>query len=82
MKDPYGISSAVRPWLSTDSVPPYDFGIGNGIIGGQAGHHAITKRVQNEIDACLHCPFASCEGTGNKCRSFRAHYIAKMEHRE
>ena len=80
-KGPYGVSGAVRPWLSSDSLPPYNFGE-VGAVGGQVGHHAIDEDIQKEIDACLHCPFPSCEGTANKCRSFRVHYVARLEHKE
>ena len=80
-KDIYGAFNAVRPWLSSDSVPESHFGE-VGVVGGQVGHHAIGEDYQKEIDACLHCPFPSCEGTANKCRSFRVHYIARLEHRE
>ena len=78
-KDPYGVGGAVRPWQSVDSVPTMY--CEEGYVGGQVGHRAIDADDQNEIDACLHCPFPSCEGTANKCRQFQARYIAKLEHR-
>lgn len=79
-KDEYGVRNAVRPWLSADSVPEFRFGEA-GVVGGQVGHHRKDEEDQKEIEACLHCPFPSCEGTANKCHSFRAKYIAKLEHR-
>ena len=79
-KDEYGVIGAVRPWLSCDSVPEFHFGE-VGVVGGQVGHRRKDENAQKEIEACLHCPFPSCEGTANKCHSFRAKYIAKLEHK-
>lgn len=35
---------------------------------------------QREIDACLSCPLPDCDGSERKCRSYRAHYVAKRVH--
>ena len=35
---------------------------------------------QREIDMCLSCPLPDCDGSERKCRSYRAHYVAKRVH--
>lgn len=60
------LGNAKRPWNSMDSVRVDSIGRAE----------KVKMEDQDSIDACLHCPFSTCEGTASKCRSFRAKYIA------
>ena len=62
---------ATRPWHSLDSVRVDRLG-------------RQEKREENlyEIASCLNCPFPDCSGTGEQCRTYRLHYIARLEGRE
>ena len=68
------LSNAVRPWTSVDSM--------------SASYPAPSPPVgvrpidQAQIDACLNCPYPTCNGKGNICRKYRAHFIARAEGRE
>lgn len=62
---------ATLPWKSLDAYTDEDL-----------RKHEPRSESQAEIDACLNCPFDNCSGLISKCRSFRAHYIAKLEHVE
>lgn len=62
------LSNAVRPWTSVDALTREP--------AGRPSYYDTSNFDQREIDACLNCPFPSCEGTARKCRSFRAHYVS------
>lgn len=65
------MSKAVRPWQSVDALY---------ISEDERIRRRYVPRKQadqREIDACLACPFATCEGTARKCRSFRAKFKAE-----
>lgn len=65
------LGNAVKPWKSVDAVR----------IDNLGRPEKYKTEDQDAIDACLHCPFASCEGTAAKCRSFRAKFIAAARER-
>lgn len=69
-RDLRSLAKAVRPWCSVDALyMDEDERIRR--------RYVPRKQVdQREIDACLSCPFATCEGTASKCRSFRAKFKA------
>jgi len=61
-------SSASRPWNSVDAEQR----------ANPLHYMGCESTDQNEIDACLNCPFPDCVGTMNKkCMTFRAHFIGK-----
>lgn len=71
-RDLRSLSNAVRPWQSVDALYiDEDERIRR--------RYVPRKQVdQREIDACLSCPFATCEGTASKCRAFRARFKAEV----
>ena len=48
---------------------------------GRVDQRTVRNIDQVEIDSCLNCPFASCEGTARKCRYYKSQYRAKVEGR-
>lgn len=66
-----GMANAVRPWQSVDALYLSE-------DERLRRRYVPRKQVdQREIDACLSCPFATCEGTARKCRTFRAKFKAE-----
>jgi hypothetical protein len=61
------LGNAVKPWNSSEARDVQRIGT----------YERVKTVDQAEIDACLECPFPSCDGNFRKCRSYRAHAEAE-----
>lgn len=70
------ILNARRPWLTTES------------FNNEQDMRIFKKYLnpeyydQDEIEMCLNCPFATCEGNMRKCSHYRYSYLAQIKKRE
>lgn len=62
------IFNAHRPWLADESYR--DEHGGRRFVGPETD--------PDEIEMCLNCPFAACEGNMRKCSHYRYHYLARV----
>ena len=66
----FTIPYAVRPWDGP-------FAKSDSTRNRTSGIFPPSCPPQREIDICLSCPLPDCDGSERKCRSYRAHYVAK-----